>query len=566
MKTRTPFFPGSKLVYKLLLLIIFIPVLTWAQTDQNETPDTAEVNKILDKISALENILTSIPDMESELEIKRNNLLTLNLTDEQKTHLSDSIEQLDIQLKELENNFGIIASGIDESNFFEVAVKDPEVNINKELREIFYPAVKEFRKVTTRPMEIEALRSQLSKHEEQVIQIEEAIDKLTLLKNYSDDELLSDHLDTEIKKLKDHDDEIKNKAEAVSLALEEKLDQTSGFFSMVGNVFKSFFVVHGKNLLFSLLVLFGSLFLFRTLHTLIRRIIKPARSKNWHLALRLFDLTYFVITISASFMFFVMVLYSGADWLLLGISIFLFIGVLWVGKNFIPLILGQIKLLLDLGPVREGERVIYNNLPWEIESLNFYSTLRNDEMDVATIVLPLKDLLEMRSRPSHENEHWFPSSTGDWLMMSDGTYGQVINQSPELIVLEVDRGSIKTYTLESYLQSNPQNFSRNNFSVIEVIGIDYKYRHRISSICSELKELLDKDIVSHQYNNWIVETRIELAAMNSSSLDLRYFVKFKGDAAAEYPDLKPFVQQAALDGLNKLNLDIPYPHLTIIKN
>ncbi len=78
---------------------------------------------------------------------------------------------------------------------------------------------------------------------------------------------------------------------------------------------------------------------------------------------------------------------------MLGIAL---IFLLWGGldaKQTFPMFWEQTKLLLNLSTVREGERAIYNGLPWHIKSLNLYTKLINPALKGGMIRLPLRELI-----------------------------------------------------------------------------------------------------------------------------------------------------------------------------
>jgi hypothetical protein len=128
---------------------------------------------------------------------------------------------------------------------------------------------------------------------------------------------------------------------------------------------------------------------------------------------------------------------------------------------------------LNAGAAREGERVIYNGLPYRIASLNLYSELRNPELE-GTVRLPLATLSQLISRPAGE-EDWFPCSVGDYLLLPDGSFAQVLQQSVERVQLKVV-GSILQYSSAEFLQLNARNLTREGFGIIANFGIDYRHQ------------------------------------------------------------------------------------------
>jgi len=61
---------------------------------------------------------------------------------------------------------------------------------------------------------------------------------------------------------------------------------------------------------------------------------------------------------------FLVALYLFGDWVLLILALLLILGLIWTSKQAIPRFWTPTVLMLDMGPVREGERVHYRGLPW----------------------------------------------------------------------------------------------------------------------------------------------------------------------------------------------------------
>ena len=65
----------------------------------------------------------------------------------------------------------------------------------------------------------------------------------------------------------------------------------------------------------------------------------------------------------------VSVLYAQGDWILLGLVIIVLVGLVLVLQRSLPGYINEARLLLNIGPVREGERIIYHGLPWRVQTL-----------------------------------------------------------------------------------------------------------------------------------------------------------------------------------------------------
>ena len=88
-------------------------------------------------------------------------------------------------------------------------------------------------------------------------------------------------------------------------------------------------------------------------------------------------------------------------------------------------------MILNLGPVRQNERIIYEGIPWKVPKVNLYTSLINPALEGGEIRLPMRDLVTLHSRPNGEDELWFPCRKDDWVLLSDDTFGKVLQQTPD---------------------------------------------------------------------------------------------------------------------------------------
>ena len=105
----------------------------------------------------------------------------------------------------------------------------------------------------------------------------------------------------------------------------------------------------------------------------------------------------------------------------------------------------QARLLLNIGPVREEERIYYQNLPWRVKNINIFTILENPDAGVK-LRLPIEELVGLISRPSLPNESWFPCKLNDWVLLSDKYYGKVVGISLEFIEL-IDHAEVGKHLL-----------------------------------------------------------------------------------------------------------------------
>lgn len=156
----------------------------------------------------------------------------------------------------------------------------------------------------------------------------------------------------------------------------------------------------------------------------------------------------------------------------------------WTSRQLIPKFLQELRLILNFGTVREGERMFWKGVPWLVKEIGVNAILMNPRLEGGLINLPVGELIGQHSRPFVKEEEWFPTDTGDWVILSDDTYGKVLSQTPEQVILE-NLGSRKYYLSPEFLTLKPKNLS-SGFTLRIKFGLDYGVQSRI---CHELPDL-----------------------------------------------------------------------------
>ncbi len=519
--------------------------------------------QIKGKIATLNSMLESIQVINLQIQQLEERHKYVD-TQEQKSKISGEIKELNGRLSELQVQFTIIATGLDPDEFFEEpkegAVWQDEVNV------LIAPILSELKSLTEEPREIERLRNELSYFESRRPKLNEAIKDIDILSRSAQSQKLRDELNKLNKYWKQQEQEFTGKYNAVKLQLDEKENAKKSIGNTAQEVLRIFFRSRGRNLILSLSATLAIFFSLRFIHRIIRKKVSIYKNKKHQFYIRLMDVFYYVFTIAASLSGLMIVLYMSADWVLLGIVIIIIFALLWTLKNALPSYFEQAKLLLDLGAVREGERLIYNGVPFKVESMNLFTELVNPLLTGGSVRLPLKDLIDMRSRPYDENEAWFPTRLKDWVIMGDGVYGEIVAQTPEHVTVSTVRGSFQTYTVSEFLKKSPRNLTINTFACPVIFNIDYKYRYIVNhDIINKLRASMEEDIKKEFYGKYLVKLIIELKVLDDSSLGIITIGRFSGEAASEWTEIHWKLQQLALEAANKHGWDIPFPQLKIHK-
>ncbi len=173
-----------------------------------------------------------------------------------------------------------------------------------------------------------------------------------------------------------------------------------------------------------------------------------------------------------------LVLYVAGDWFLLGLALLVLIGAAIGLRNTLPRYIDEARLFLNMGPVREGERVIYGGLPWRIRSLNIYSTLFNPDLQGGVLRLPSSEMAKLTSRPDHKTEPWFPTRTGDVVLLEGDVMAKVLLQTPEVVRLRY-KGAVRDVPTASFVGMAKHNLSQDGFVAAATFGIDYAHQRHL---------------------------------------------------------------------------------------
>jgi len=280
--------------------------------------------------------------------------------------------------------------------------------------------------------------------------------------------------------------------------------------------------------------------------------------------IRVVELIYRILTLALTLLAVIAVFYIFEDWVLLSLAIIFLMGVGWAAKNTLPQYVHQSRLMLNIGAVREGERIIHEGLPWLVKHINFYSILENPTLGIK-LRIPIEDLMDKTSREFHPSEGWFPCRKNDWVILSDGTRGGVVHLSHETVELVMRGGARKTYLTPDFLSLAPLNLSV-NFRLKIPFGIGYVHQgEATSSIPDLLAAHIQEQIEAEGYDADLLNLKVEFAEAGGSSLDLVVIADFKGKMAPVYNRLKRCIQRWCVDAATRHDWDIPYPHLMVHK-
>jgi hypothetical protein len=561
-----PFNANSSLspIKGLLFKIVFPAFLIWmafgaafafSQEQEPVTPsDPKKIRKILllvsDQILRIQKELDSFKNMPSTKTVDKRR------------------EELILQLDGLNHNFESLATQLQTESFY--LDKKKESGWSKELEGLILPLLEAVSEVTEKPRKIERLKKRVAALETQLKMFEVGqsnIKRLLKMNNQTLDPKspqTKEYLSTlENLKNKYNIELLQVKLEEARRNLESELESSESIWDAGTRMAKDFFRHRGLNLLITAAIFFALWYLLTKLRVFIvgeRSFIKIA---PW--TRKILVTAYSILVLMLCVVSSLVALYFLNDWLLLSVIILFMLAIFWASRQFLPRMFQEVRLALNLGTVKENERLIWNGVPWKVENLGLQATLVNPDLEGGQLQLPLGTLIGKLSRPVVEGEPWFPSQTGNWVTLSDGTYGQVEQQTMEQVVLRLKGNTLKFYSTPEFLGSTPMNLSKGFRYDIE-FGLDYGVQSRI---CDEIPKLFEKGLWTHLERHYqedspdFTYTKVSFDNAGASALNLKVIVDVEGRCAESYDDIQRDIQSTLVRICNENNLVIPFNQLTV---
>ena len=464
-------------------------------------------------------------------------------------------------IENLKNSFEQLAIG--GVNLSLYGLVDEPKDWQEELALVLKPLLENLRGLTEKPRKIENVKRAI---EEQRITITSADEALKNLDKFAA-EKHTKRVSNELLAVRDKWVEIRAEAmrgkELAELELQNLVREQSSWYEAFADGFKRFAQQRGLTLVIALGFVILIVLVFRVLGNIFS-------SRSRHDPKRANRTTYRILAYTQRLLMFVLIFTSvmvvffvRGDVLLLALmSVLLF--ALAIGlKNMLPQFLEESRILLNIGRVREQERVLIKGVPWRVATINFYSKLTNPEIR-GTLRIPLSDLKALTSQPLGDHR-WFPSSIGDWVLDDANRLYEVTHQGPVTVELTSAQLTTKLIPTEVYFAAGYVNVSKSKrIRLVGVFGIDYAHQSIALDVVPNtfqagvLEYLEQANIGTNQ-----IEVRVEFQEAGASSLDYRVIVIVGVAAARQYYRIERYIQQACLKVCNDQGWGIPFPQLTV---
>lgn len=540
----------------LLLQMLLLSGPAQAADEDAEKADTDNVSQTIET-------LNSLMRLQEDLRRDRSRLakdLQATRVEAEKKDIQSQLDKLEANLIKTTENLSEIAAGADIDSLR--APEETRFNFQDELFSLLRPAMKEMKEMTSHVRQKSDLKDKIFYYNSKLPVAEHAVASINSLLQVSKDKALNKYLQSVMTDWNKQLTFMQSELQSAQLQL-EKLEQSEATLSEASQSYlKSFFQARGLYLTQALLAVILVLVLSQMSHAIMVRLIPGYRAEHRSFRLRLLDLLHRMLTVVLMIIGPMVVFYVVEDWVLFSLGILLLIGVGLTLRHALPRYWQQIQLFLNVGSVREDERIDLDGLPWRVRSINIFSILENPTAGIRQRVR-IDDLVGLKSRPFHKDDPWFPCLRGDWVLLSDNMRGKVIGITQELVELVARGGARRTYRTAEFLSLSPLNLSR-NFRLKETIGISYNLqKESVTTIPEQLRAFIEQRTSESEYAGKLLNLRVEFERANTSSLDIVVIADFDGSVADLYNRLRRTLQSWCVAACNEYGWEIPFTQITL---
>ncbi len=521
-----------------------------------EVPDAGNRQATLDTLNTLIALQAQLKQDILELTLRLESATTTS----DKKDIQAQLDKLEADLLATTRNLKEIAAGADIASLRKIEEK--KFSLQEELYALLRPALNEMKDMTSHVRLKSDLKEKIADYEEKLPVAERAVANLGGLLEEASNESLQRYLQGLLADWKKQLTFIQSELQSARFQL-DKIEQSEASLAEASQSYlKSFFQKRGLYLTIALLVVVGVLLVSRLAYRAMLRLVPGYRAEHRSFRLRLLELLHRIITALLVILGPMVVFYVAEDWVLFSLGILLLLGIALTLRTALPRYWKQMQLFLNVGSVREGERIDLDGLPWLVRRINFYSVLENPAAEIRQRV-PIDDLVDLKSRPFKRDDPWFPCLRGDWVLLGDGMRGKVTGISQELVQLVARGGAHRTYQTGDFLSLSPLNLSR-NFRLKETIGISYDLqRQSVTTIPDLLKAHVEQRAAEEGYGEQLLNLRVEFERANTSSLDLVVIADFDGALGDLYSRLGRSMQRWCVEACNEHGWEIPFTQLTL---
>lgn len=472
--------------------------------------------------------------------------------------LKAELEENQGRLLKLETSFNEIAiNGADISS--PDAKKDEEKkSVQEKLLDIFEPLLVSLNRATEHPRQIEAIRAEIERYDEKLKDLKHALASLDDSKKLKLSPALQSDLIEMRKSIQQQESLYRHHLQALNTKLKELEANEESMMDNMSENSVAFIKGRGLNIVLAIAGFVATMMLLLLLRRKVQARFEHVKHPKQLYTLRIIQLLLGMFSAIMATLVALFIFYIRADWLMLSIFLLLLLGIGWSLKTYLPSFMDELKMMLNMGLVREHERVVYQGIPWKVDNIGMSAILRNPLLSAGEIRIDLDRLRTLTAREVVEDEAWFPTETGDYVLFKDVRFGRIAFQSPEIVEIHTLGSAVTSFSTVDFLAMNPVNLSRNGFKLFETISINHKHRDLITT---KIPETLENELLSalrqSVLNDHLQSLTVEFDSATLHALELVVVASFDGDAAKSYARLKRTIHTQVMDICNEQGWKLP---------
>lgn len=534
-----------------------------AQVDASnaDSAKKAEVAATLERLAYINDVIARKVSERSALGER---IETANEQD--RVDLRRKADVLTDEIAELRRTLESIATGgVDSSLFSVVEQEEPEGDWREDVALIAEPIIASLKEITEKPRRIKELNDVIAARESELAIANEALAGLAPEHEAVTDLNLERVLNQLVARWQKRADDATAAIEIAHFQI-ANLRGDKTVWQTAWDAIKEFAGGRGLTLLMIVLAAMGVFHITRFALGGYRRTLKDRTEPESRTRYRLAEYSMHALTGLLILVAIFIVIYQRGDVLLLGLMILLFVGLALGARHLLPRYISEARLLLNIGPMREGERLVFRDLPWRVESINMFTVLKNPDLH-GVLRIPLSTLDGIASRPVGDDP-WFPTSKGDVVLIDNdpSQLAEVIDQNPDTVTLRELGGQTRSMPSSSFYQSAMTNLTRHgSFGVECDFGIDYDQQSLAVDDVPKTLNAAIRDALAHSDIAGLVkDVTVELEAAGDSSLEYWMFVTMDSRAAKSYRRIERLMQSACVAACTREGWRIPFPHLSVV--
>jgi hypothetical protein len=520
------------------------------------------------KLDTLRSLVVTRDKLRAEAEAQRKRERA-ETTETAKAEARAEAERLERRRQEVERDFATLSTGLHaDDQGGKPAAEEAVPSLQQEIGQLLTPILTDLRELTRKPRQFQQLREEIERLQEQVQQADRALAEIDVLIAQAPPAkgsagTLNTALSEVRKQWQGRRDEATTRMTTAAHQLQQLNGADGSFWSGVGQQFQEFVFTRGTNILLAALAFLFVLYGLRALYYGVLRLLPVRRYARLNFTIRILDIAHQGISLLLATATGLLVLYARGDWMLGGLALLSIGALLITAKSGLARHMEQLRLLLNLGPVREGERVMIGGVPWRVGKIHLFTQLTNSIIGGPGLRLPIEQLAGMTSRPIALDEAWFPCRKRDWILLNGSTHAQVSDITPEHVELNFSGGQRRWIPVADFLKADVAVLS-GGFSRSTTFGIDYAHLQQATSeIPALLREELRAALLEKVPETDLLDVIVEFQEAAASSLNYLLLARFAGSQAPNYPGLGRLLQRAAVESCRRHGWSIPFPHLVV---